>query len=307
METFTFLSNDHITIHTYKWGNHKTPKGIVQIAHGMAEHAKRYEAFAHFLVEKGFIVYANDHRGHGHSIDLPDEQGFFAARNGFQHAVDDMKTLNDNIHEAYPNIPVFLFGHSMGSFLSRRYAQLYGNTIDGLILSGTGYDQGFAGKLGIQLAKVEIRRIGMRTPSPLLDKLVFGNYNKAFAPARTKFDFLSRDEDAVDVYVDDPKCGFTSTAGFFHDLFRGLSLIHKKREVARTPYSLPIFILSGDADPVGDAGEGVMKVADLYQRYCENVDVKLYRDGRHEMLHEINREEVYEDIYHWLAYLIEEK
>lgn len=304
MNSFTLETTDGIHIHVHSWGEHKHPQAIIQIAHGMAEHSARYNEFAQFLVEQGFLVYANDHRGHGETIGLPDEQGFFAPDNGFQRVVDDVKLVNDHIHANHPDVPVILLGHSMGSFVSRRYAQLYGKTINGLILSGTGYDQGVMGKAGIALAKVEMRRIGMRTPSPLLDQLVFGQYNKRFAPTRTKFDFLTRDVHQVDLYIDDPKCGFICTAGFFHDLFRGLTLIHKKREVARTPYALPIFIISGDQDPVGDYGEGVMKVYDLYNRYCENVDIKLYRDGRHEMLNELNRKLVYEDIYEWITSIL---
>lgn len=304
MNSFTLETSDRMNIHVYNWDITDKPRAIIQIAHGMAEHAGRYNDFARFLNKHQFIVYANDHRGHGKTISLPDEQGFLAAENGFKRVVDDMKLLNDHIHEEHPNLPVILLGHSMGSFLSRRYVQLYGESVDGLILSGTGYDQGIIGKAGIALAKMEIRRIGMRTPSPMLDQLVFGQYNKRFAPARTKFDFLTRDIDQVDLYIDDPLCGFTCTAGFFHDLFRGLSLIHKKREVARTPYALPIFILSGDHDPVGDYGDGVMKVYDLYNRYCEHVDVKLYRDGRHEMLNELNREMVYDNIYEWIQSIL---
>lgn len=299
---FTFDTKDRIKITAYKWISKEKPKAIIQIAHGMAEHAKRYEDFASFLVEQGYYVYANDHRGHGKTINLPDERGFFAPEKGFDKVVEDMKQLNEIIHEEQPNVPIFLLGHSMGSFLSRRYAQKHGKTIDGLIISGTGYDKGLLGKAGVLLAKVEIKRIGMRTPSPLLDKMTFGNFNKEFTPARTNFDFLSRDEKEVDLYVDDPLCGFVCTAGFFHDLFKGIEIIHKRKEIVKTPYALPIFILSGDKDPVGDNGEGVMKVYDLYNKFCENVDVKLYRDGRHEMLHEINYEEVYNDILNWIEH-----
>ncbi|HLR64629.1 MAG TPA: lysophospholipase [Pseudogracilibacillus sp.] len=298
--SFTYETKDRFQIAAYKWMNEEKPKAIIQIAHGMAEHAKRYDHFAHFLLSKGFHVYANDHRGHGDTIHLPDERGFYAPEKGFEKVVSDMEQLNDIIHEENPGVPVFLLGHSMGSFLSRRYAQLYGKTIAGLILSGTGYDKGLLGKAGIALAKIEMKRIGMRTPSPLLDKMVFGNFNKPFAPARTKFDFLTRSEHEVDLYIDDPNCGFICTAGFFHDLFKGIELIHKRKEVARTPYALPIFIFSGSEDPVGDHGDGVMKVYDLYNKYCEYVSVKLYHDGRHEMLNEINREEVYDDIVNWI-------
>lgn len=299
---FTFQTEDRLEINVYRWEKEtKEVRGVIQIAHGMVEHALRYEPFAAFLTEHGFIVYANDHRGHGKSYQHLSERGFFAESNGFERVVRDMKQLYAMIHEKHPEVPIFLFGHSMGSFLARRYIQLNGEDFSGVILSGTGGDQKLLGKAGLAVAKLERKFRGARTPSPLMDKLIFGNYNKNFAPARTKFDFLSRDETIVDAYVADDNCGFIATAGFYVDLLTGLELIHRDSEVASIPKTLPIFLLSGDLDPVGNEGKGVQGVYEQYVRHeIENVSIKLYEDGRHEMLNETNRDEVLSDILNWL-------
>lgn len=300
---FTYTSSDQRKINAYSWQpeDGHTIKAIVQLSHGMAEHIQRYDAFSHFLTQNGFVVYGNDHRGHGQSITAPDDRGYFAEKNGFELVVDDMFRLTAIAKNAYPDIPVFIFGHSMGSFLTRRYMVKYGKHINGVVLSGTGGDQGFLGKIGLQLAKLEKRRIGARTPSKLLDKLIFGNFNKFIPNARTPFDFLTRDEAVVDAYIADEACGFIESAGFYTDLLYGINLVHKQEQIERIPKTLPVFLIAGTEDPVGHFGKGVRKVYEQYQsEKLLDIQMHLYKGSRHELLNEWNKDEVYNDVLAWL-------
>lgn len=304
---FYFYSEDDVKINAYCWEPEEKMelRGVIQIAHGMAEHILRYEDFCAFMVDNGFIVYGNDHRGHGNSIIAPDDKGFFAESNGFERVVSDMNQLSATIKKDYPHLPLIILGHSMGSFLTRRYVQVYPNDVNGIILSGIGGDKGMLGKIGLRLAKWDRRRKGPRTPSPLMDKLTFGNYNKKFAPARTKFDFLSRDHAVVDEYIADDKCGFVCTTGLFIDLISGMETIHRNSEVKKTPSDLPIFLIAGNMDPVGDDGKGVQEVYDQYiQHGIDNISFKLYENARHEVLNEVNKEEVYQDILRWIKAIV---
>lgn len=303
---YDFITSDGTSINTFKWEKeHQSPKAIVQIAHGMAEHILRYDHFATFLTENNYIVFGNDHRGHGGNIIAPDDKGYFADENGFHRVTSDMHELTQKIKQDYPNVPIILFGHSMGSFLSRRYIQLYGNEIDGVILSGTGGDQGVVGKIGEIIAKIEKRRIGRRTPSKLMDKLIFGNYNKHYNNPQTSFDFLSRDETEVNKYIEDEYCGFICTSGFFADLLHGINTIHKRKEIEKTPKDLPIYFIAGEADPVGNYGKGVKKTYEYYKSIgCTDVNLTLYNRARHELINEIHKDDVYDDVLTWLEHTV---
>lgn len=308
-EQFYLPINKEVSLNCLVWSPDDSTqvKGVVQLAHGMVEHIMRYEHFAQYLTNQGLIVYGNDHRGHGKSVMAPDDRGYFADEDGFQKVVQDMQELTQKIKAEHPELPIFLFGHSMGSFLTRRYIQLYGGELSGVILSGTGFDPGLMGKIGVQLAKLDARRIGPRTPSKLMNKLVFGGFNKSFSPARTEFDFLSRDNDVVDAYIADDLCGFIPAARFYADLLTGMQIIHQSDEIAKVPKNLPIYLIAGDLDPVGDNGKGVEKVYEQYKDAgLTNVDIKLYKDARHEILNELNKEEVYKDIADWLQRLLSE-
>jgi alpha-beta hydrolase superfamily lysophospholipase len=197
-------------------------KGAVQIAHGMAEHAGRYERFADALTKAGYAVYANDHRGHGKTAGSQKEVGYFADENGWEKVVDDMHTLTGIIKKECPKKPFFLFGHSMGSFLSRHYSMLYAKELTGLVLSGTGGDPGALGKIGLFIATIEAKLKGKKAKSEMMNKLSFGAFNGAFKPNRTDYDWLSRDNAEVDKYISDPWCGAVFTAGFFCDLLGGI-------------------------------------------------------------------------------------
>jgi len=300
----TFQSADGSEIFYHQWlpGGKKKIKGAVQIAHGMAEHSKRYSRFAEALTKKGFVVYANDHRGHGQTAGSLDNVGYFADDNGWGLVVEDMHQLTQIIKNNHPDTPVFLFGHSMGSFLSRNYIFLYGDEIKGVILSGTGGDPGILGKVGRYIAKNESKKKGKKYRSPLLKKLSFGKFNNAFKPNRTEFDWLSRDDAEVDKYVADPYCGGDFTAGFYMDLLSGINEINNFKNIQKIPKNLPIYIFSGDKDPVGGKNaKGVKQVCMSYKKAgVKDASCKFYPDGRHEMLNEINREEVFNDVIQWL-------
>lgn len=300
-ETFGFKDETGLEVFVYKWLPDGAVKGAVQIAHGMAETAARYERLAEQLTGAGFAVYANDHCGHGKTVGDPEKVGDLG-EDGSNHMLDNMKQLLGIIKKENPGLPVFLLGHSMGSFLTQRFLQLYGETLNGAVLSGSnGKVPGIMLWLGRLISGWEIRRRGRGWRSELLNKLSFGAYNKPFRPNRTPFDWLSRDDDEVDKYIANPYCGGVFTAGFFHDLGGLLKLNGNKKEVAKVPKDLPIYIFSGDMDPVGEYGKGVMRLVKAYQKAgVKNLQYKLYKGGRHEMLNETNRDEVMKDIIDWL-------
>jgi alpha-beta hydrolase superfamily lysophospholipase len=302
-ENFSFRSEDGTNIFVYRWSPkpNANVRGIVQIAHGMAETAKRYERFASFLTENGYIVYANDHRGHGKTAGSPDKVGYLADDDGFDWLVKDMYQLTGIIKKEYTDLPVFLFGHSMGSFAAQKYLMLYGRELSGAILSGSNGKAPLLHNIGLIIAAFEVRKNGRKAKSKTMHKLIFGSYNKAFKPNRTEFDWLSRDNDEVDTYINDPYCGGIFTAGFYYDFMKGLIEISKTRNIYRIPKDLPVFIFSGDKDPVGGAGKGVNKLYQTYRKAgLKDITIKLYPGSRHEMLNEINREEVMKDATDWM-------
>ena len=300
---FTFKSEEGTDIFVYTW----TPddkvkvKGIVQIAHGMAETGARYERLAKKLTDNGYIVYINDHRGHGKTAKTVENLGHLAETEGFKWLVEDLHQLSGIIKKEQPDLPLFLLGHSMGSFVVQRYIMLYGQELKGVILSGSNGKQGIILHIAQFLAKVEVLQKGRRAKSEKLVKMSFGNYNKAFKPNRTEFDWLSKDAAEVDKYINDPFCGTVFTGGFFYDFFTGLIGIENKRNIAKVPKELPIYIFSGEKDPVGRQGKGIIKLFDTYQGMgIKDVTYILYKEGRHEMLNETNREEVMSDVLAWL-------
>lgn len=298
--TLYLTMDDGTEIFVRTWNEVKYPKGIVQIAHGMAEHSGRYERFARFLNAGGFVVVANDHRGHGKTGEKAGQMGYFAPENGFDRVVDDLQAVTHWAQRQFPKLPVFLMGHSMGSFLTRRYLQKYGTTLQGAILMGSGGDPGLAGKAGKLIARMQMRKDPTK-PSTLLDKLAFGSFNKAIPNAQTKFDWLSRDGREVNKYIADPFCGIVCSSGFFFDLFTGLELIHKPELIDRIPKNIPLLVVSGEADPVGKNGAGIRQfVGQLKTRGITNITMKLYPNARHELLNETNRAEVMDDLKNWL-------
>ncbi|WP_319995960.1 alpha/beta hydrolase [Trichococcus shcherbakoviae] len=302
--SFTFPSTDGTEIFAMKWSPEglQKPKAAVQLAHGYAEHIGRYDAFASKLAEAGIVVYGNDHRGHGKTNRNLGEAICFADEAGFDKVVADMRALTEIIQTENPDIPLFLFGHSMGSMLTRRYIQLYGGDLAGAILSGSGVFSNALLKLGTVVAVSEIKRNGRAHPSRLLDKLVFQNFNRGFKPARTDLDWISRDPVEVDKFLADPLRGKIGSAGYFHDFFSGLLDMNDATNIQSTPKDLPLHFISGTADPVGGkAGKGIVQICRVYQQAgLLNVSCKLYEGARHELLNETNKDEVAQDIIEWI-------
>ncbi|MFD3257680.1 lysophospholipase [Paenibacillus lentus] len=301
-QAFTFTNDAQKEVFVYQWSPQDTfipPTGVLQIAHGMAETAKRYERLANVLTAKGWIVYANDHRGHGRTAGEEAELGCIG-KDGFGGMVRDMSALSAIIREQHPDLPLFLLGHSMGSFLTQKIMYTAPEPYSGFLLSGTNGPRSMLA-LGERLARLQCLLQGERHPSLMLNALVFGAYNKRFLPPRTPFDWLSRDEAEVDNYVNDPNCGFLCSAGFFHGFFSLLQEIHRPKRMRGIPKDKPIYIFCGDEDPVGLRGDGVKKLAALYNLLLiRDIELKLYPGGRHEMLNETNRDEVMRDLVNWL-------
>lgn len=298
---FYFPSSDGLTqIHAVEW-QVENPIGIVQIAHGVSEYALRYEPFAQYLNSKGFAVVANDHIGHGLSLADGAAPLYFGRHDGWQHVVDDVYTLRDMTGKKYPELPYFLLGHSMGSFIARTYLIRYPGTLSGAIIMGTGQQSPALILGGRAFAKIEGRRIGFDQFSPAVDQLAFGAYNKPFAPNRTKFDWLSVNEENVDAYIADPLCGGGASIGLFSDMLGGIGFIGKQSNVNTMNVNTPVLFVSGDHDPVGDMGRGVKKAyASFRKAGVKDVSLKLYPGLRHEILNEACREEVYEDLWKWI-------
>jgi alpha-beta hydrolase superfamily lysophospholipase len=295
-------ASDGVSLFGGSWlpENHR-PKGCLMVVHGMAEHIGRYHHFASFMADKGFAVYGFDLRGHGGTGEKQRTPGFFAEENGWRRVVDDIDLWVEKIRKENTGVPVFLMGHSMGSFLSRSYAAAYGEKLSGLILSGTGGDPGIMGPVGLLIARIEAEMNGKRAPSILLDRLTFGPFSRSVKHRRTRFDWLSRDEKQVDAYIADPLCGQVLTAGFYSDLLRGIREVSKPAIIRRTPLGLPIYFFSGSRDPVGGFSRGVTHVYKEYRKAgMANLSLKFYSDGRHEMLNETNRDEVYRDVLAWV-------
>lgn len=305
----SFKSFDGKSIHYYKWSPQtESVKAVVQIAHGMAEHAGRYERFAKFLAENGYIVFANDHRGHGKTAGSENELGFMEDGSFWEKAIGDMYELNKLAKSQYPNLPCFLIGHSMGSLLSRDYISRYGNELSGVVLSATGGDPGVLGKIGLFIAKTEALFKGRKKKSTLLNALSFGKFNQPFKPIRTQFDWLSRDEEEVDKYISDPLCGTVFNTGFFIDLITGVNKINAVQTFQSTPKTIPILLAAGDQDPVGEMGKGVKEVHEKYKNAgIIKMGLKLYENARHEILNETNRDEVQNDLLNWMEGIILDK
>ncbi|HAU5069829.1 TPA: lysophospholipase [Clostridioides difficile] len=299
---FTFKGEEDLDIYTYKWEdeNIKNPKAVVQIAHGMAETAQRYETFAKVLTKNGYIVYINDHRGHGKTAKIIENVGHLAEKEGFRCLVEDMYTLTNIIKKENEDLPIYLFGHSMGSFASQRYIMDYSNNLSGLILCGSNGRQGIILNLAHMIINREIKKYGRRSRSNKINDLIFGG-EIIRRNEKTKFDWLSRDKEQVEKYINDPFCGVVCSCGFFYDLIQGLKEIEDKENLKKVPLDVPIYIISGDKDPIGKNGKGVLRLRDRYIKLgVKDVTCKLYKGGRHELLNEINKEEVFEDVICWL-------
>jgi alpha-beta hydrolase superfamily lysophospholipase len=273
----------------------------------MAEHSLRYERLARRLCDEGFEVWAADQRGHGKTADPavndPGRGGLLghnADRDGFFRVVTDIDILNAKIRETNPGLPLYLLGHSWGSFIAQAYIEKHGSRLAGCALSGTRGPDGFLA-LGAPILAFLAACKGGRRGSRLIRAMSDGSYNKPFRPNRTPFDWLSRDEKEVDAYIADPLCGFLCSAGFYRDMVGGLKAIHTREAMAGIPRDLPIYLFCGTADPVGNMGNGPTALVNAYRSLgIEDLEFVLYPDARHELLNETNREEVTGNLIAWL-------
>lgn len=297
----SFQSKDGLKIFARKWLPKEKPRAILQIAHGMVEHSGRYADFAEFMSKNGFAVYANDHRGHGKTTKA-NEPVYFADENGWEKVVGDMHQLTEIAKNEFPNLPFFLLGHSMGSFLARHYIQLFGSELNGIILSGAGGSPNILGKIIGNLLSLSIAFLGRKALAKRIQILSNAHFNRRFKPKRTPFDWLSRDTEVVDKYLADPRCGMIASFGFHKDVLDGVFFVNKIENVKKTPKKLPIYIFSGNNDPVGEYGSGIQSVYKLFKDAgILDIQMVLYEGGRHEMLNEINHKEVRADLLAWLT------
>ncbi|MEJ2129330.1 MAG: alpha/beta hydrolase [Woeseiaceae bacterium] len=271
---------------------------VIQLVHGLGEYAARYQRFAEAAAVEGYAVCAHDQRGHGPDAE---QQGFLGPGHGWQKLIEDIERVNQYVHAEFEALPVILLGHSMGSYVAQNFAMYHGPRIDGLILSASTWPSRLRVLTGLLVAHVESFRLAPHKYSGLLHFLGFSSFNGPFKPARTEFDWLSRDEQEVDAYINDPLCGGPYTCSLWVELARGLLRISSDHELLRIPSDLPILITGGEKDPVGGE-KGMGKLALHYaQTGHQRLKVKIYKDGRHEMLNEVNRDQVMRDWFDWLA------
>ena len=305
--TFTLATPDGIDLFTYCWLPASQPKAIVQIAHGLAEHAARYARLAGALNSAGYAVYAHDLRGHGRTVKSADDLGFFAERDGWRKCVDDLWQLNRYIAAAakHPGLPIVLLGHSMGATLAEQFMGDHGDILAGVVLSGANGKPTFLAKIGGAITRAERARLGARGKSKLVQSLTFDAFNKKFAPTRTAFDWLSRDPSEVDKYVADPLCGFPSTVQLWMDLLNGWAAVSSAAHRNRVPRTLPLYLIAGGRDPVsGNTRQLGPWMADYRGAGLLNLTHKFYPEARHELFNESNRDEVTTDLIGWLDQVI---
>ena len=306
--------DDGTQLFVRQWKTPGRPKAVLHIVHGMTEHCRRYTRLAQRLVEEGIETWAADQRGHGETsinrLNDPGKGGLFghcADDDGFSRVTSDIHILNKAIQKKYPGVPLFLLGHSWGSFIAQNYIENFEGkekdsvTLAGCILSGTRGPDGIKIAMGVPLMSFLTFMIGQRNGSLIAKAAADGPYNKAFRPNRTDFDLLSRDEKEVDLYAADPFCGKLCSVGFYRDISRALKRIHLPVEMGKIRKELPIYIFSGSADPVGNMGESPAALVVAYRHLgITDLETVLYPDARHETLNETNRDEVQESLISWL-------
>lgn len=302
MKTTFTAANDGKELFTRRWDPKGEPKAVLLIVHGMGEHSARYSEFARFLTDNNYAVFAYDHRGHGYTTPDQDQKGIVSAQNTYQEMADDIVTVQKTIRKIHPDLPFFFFAHSMGSFLTMRSLQTPDTmpAPDGVIYSGTSGAVSPLLPLGIFFSSFLRKIFGDEYKSEFLRNMIFKPYNNNFKPTRTRHDWISRDEDAVDRYIADPNCGFTPSVSFLNEFFKGLRRT-QRHEPFSGPYSYPVLIIAGSEDPISKPLGGISKLTEkLRSSGIESLDRKIYEGGRHEMLSELNKEDVMTDIHHWL-------
>lgn len=289
-------------LHCVIWEPTTAPKAIVQIVHGMAEHIVRYDEFATFLTAHGYVVIGHDHLGHGKTARSELEYGFFARKDGHDIVIKDMYRIYKNVRKQYPEIPYILLGHSMGSYFARKYMTIYGNELNGVILSGTGNQPFVLSAAGYIVANILVLWKGDHYRSPFMHRMMIGTFAKSVKEKETDSDWLSKNKESVRDYINDSACGFNFTVGGNRDFMKILMELGQHKRFQKIPKNLPVLLVSGEKDPVGDMGKGVVAVYEtLGDLGMTDVTMKLYEEYRHEILNELDRENVYEDLLKWIS------
>jgi len=300
LDTFYVKDSENKPLFVRRWNPDKDPpKAILQIIHGMSEHSGRYSHVARYFSENGFIVIAHDHRGHGHTD--PDHLGHIAHERGLDALAENIGDIKKHIMKEHPDLPIIMLGHSMGSFCLQRYFQLNDDSADALVYSGSSGKPPLTLNAGIWILSILKKIYGGESRSLFLDNLLSRSFNRHFKPNRTKADWLSRDEHMVDLFLDDPLCDETLSIQFLYALSTGLRDLHRHSPFADHDKDIPVLLISGEQDPVSDMGKGVHNLSKIIsQSGIRQVDKKLYKGGRHEMLNETNRAEVLADLHRWI-------
>lgn len=303
-EEFYFESRDGVSrIHAVRYTpDNGEVRGVFQIVHGMAEYVERYEDIAEYMTERGFVVTGDDHLGHGKSVPEGGTYGYFCEQDPATVVVRDVHRLKKLTQELYPGVPYILLGHSMGSFIARNYICRYGTGITAAVIMGTGMQPKFL--IGISKFLVGMQKLffGWKHPAGFINNIAFGSYNKRISSPRTEFDWLSVNNDNVDRYLADPLCGRLFTVNGFGTLFELIARLLNKKNLAGVPKELPILMVAGAEDPVGNYGKGVQQAKEsLEAAGVKDITLKLYPGDRHEILNEDDREQVKEDIYNWIV------
>lgn len=281
------------------WHPDASPRAVMLVLHGMQEHGGRYGGLARALEPLGLVVVVPDHRGHGRSVSRPEALGVLGPE-GHEGVIRDIELLMDLCRSRYPGLPLVLLGHSWGSFLAQAVAQRRGGDLAGLVLSGTNGRNPLV-LPGVLLARLVCAFRGSDRPADLLETLSMGHFNRAFEPGPTGKEWLSRDPEEVRAYVQDPACGFKCPNSFFLEMVRLLHRTWRPTAEARMPRHLPVLFLTGTEDPVSEKGRGVRVLIDRWRRGgMEDLSARWYAGARHEVFHEINREQVFEDLRQWL-------
>ena len=299
--SFTYNTQDDKQVFVYKWlPESGDPKALLLVVHGLAEHAGRYADFAEVAVQKGYAVYAPDLRGQGKTASIASELGILD-NDGWNFIVNDLRLLANKMKDDYPNLPFFLFGHSLGGEIAQDYMIRWGSELKGVVLSAPQSQQpAYILLLGELLGKLEIKKLGPLAPSKTFQKLAWEKFNKPFKPEETDFDWISTDPKEAKKYADDNLCGWTPSTVFATEITRGFKRIHKKANREMVPDNLPVFVLCGTQDSSNNFSKSVKTFIKKYKGLGKNIDSKFYPGKRHDLLHEVNRDEVTQDIIRWL-------
>jgi alpha-beta hydrolase superfamily lysophospholipase len=300
-ETLLVETPDGYAVHTFLWTpDAGEPRAVLQVIHGMSEHAARYARLARFLTDHGWAVIAHDQRGHGQTAHRTSDLGYLADEDGWPRVVADARAVTHSARERFPDRPLVVFGHSMGSYVLQSYLFEH-DDLAGAVFCGSTLNRGPLVALGRRLARFERWRKGPRKASWLLQQLSFGQFARSVKGRRTAYDWLSRDPAEVDAYIADPLCGFPATTGLWVDLLDAFGELEKPENVEKVRADLPLRIMSGAEDPVHEGGRGFRALEDLWRgRGFQDLTAVLYPGARHEILNETNRDEVMEDLRGWL-------